>query len=179
MRVAILVIDMLNDFIKGRLKCDRAQRIVPNVRKVIDEARKKNIPIIYVKDSHIKGVDYELKIWGEHALKGDEGSEIIDELKPREGDYIIEKRRYSAFFQTDLDLLLRELNVDTVVLTGVTTDICVKHTAADAFFRGYNIIVLEDCVEAFDEESHKFALNYMQKIYKARIIKSDEFLKNL
>ncbi len=179
MRYAILVIDMLNDFIKGKLKCDRAQKIIPNIKKVLEESRKKNIPVIYIKDSHIKGVDNELKIWGEHALKGDKGSEIIDELKPEDKDFVIEKRRYSAFFQTDLDLLLRELNIDTVVLTGVTTDICVKHTAADAFFRGYNIIVLEDCVESFDEYSHKNALEYMKKVYKARILSSSEFLKEI
>ncbi len=178
-RYAVIVIDMLNDFVRGKLKCERAERIIPNIKRLIDEARRRNLPIIYTKDSHIKNVDKELELWGEHALKGTNGSEIIDELKPTDKDYVIEKRRYSAFFQTDLDLLLRELNVDTLILTGISTDVCVKHTAADAFFRGYKIVVVEDCVEAFTEEGHKSALEYMKRIYGAKIVKLSELLKEL
>jgi len=81
---------------------------------------------------------------GPHAIKGTEGVEVIDDIKPTSKDFVVERRRYSAFFETGLDLLLRELGVDTVVLTGLHTNICVKHTAADAFCRGYNIIVLKD-----------------------------------
>jgi len=178
-KYAILVIDMLNDFIYGPLSSERFKKIIPNIKRLLEEARKKNIPVIYTNDSHIKGVDYELRIWGDHAIKGTKGAEVIDELKPTSSDYIIEKRRYSAFFNTDLDLLLRELEVDSLILTGVSTDVCVLHTAADAFFRGYKIIIPEDCVEAFTEEGHKWALDYMRRIYKAEILKLEDVLKRI
>jgi len=74
-------------------------------------------------------------------MKGTEGSELVDELMPKEGDYVLEKRAYSAFHETGLDMLLRALGVYTVILTGLHTNICVRHTAADAFFKGYRIIV--------------------------------------
>mgnify|MGYP000663306399 CR=1 FL=1 len=75
--------------------------------------------------------------------------------------------------------LLRELGVDTVILTGLHTNICVKHTAADAFYRGYNIVVPEDCVTTFTEEDHRWGLEYMRKVYGARIVKLEELLKEL
>lgn len=77
-------------------------------------------------------------------MKGTEGSELVDELKLKEGDYVLEKRAYSAFHETGLDMLLRTIGVDTVILTGLHTNICVRHTAADAFFKGYRIIVPKD-----------------------------------
>jgi len=177
MRCAVLVIDMLNDFIYGSLSSERFRRIIPNIRRLLSEARKKNIPVIYANDSHIPGVDEELKIWGDHAIRGTKGAEVIDELKPTEKDYIVEKRRYSAFFNTDLDLLLRELKVDTIIITGISTDVCVLHTAADAFFRGYKVVIPEECVEAFNEDGHRWALDYMKRVYKTDIVKLEDAVK--
>ncbi len=179
MKPALLVIDMLNDFVKGSLKIPGAERIVDNIKVLVDEFRRLNLPVIYVCDSHIKGVDQELKIWGDHAIRGTWGAQVIDELKPDERDFIVLKRRYSGFFQTDLELLLKELEVDTVVLTGVSTDICVQHTAADAFFRGYKIVVVEDATAAFTDEHHRNALEYMKRVYKARIIQTRQLLEEL
>ncbi len=177
-RQAVIVIDMLNDFIYGKLKCERALKIIPNIKKLIEEARRHDVPVIYANDSHIPQVDFELKKWGPHAIKGTKGAEVIDELKPTEKDYVIEKRRYSAFYETGLDLLLRELNIDTLILTGIHSHICVLHTAADAFFRGYKIIIPEDCVTTFREEDHKWALNYQREIYGAEITSSDKIIES-
>ncbi len=178
-KYAIIVIDMLNDFVYGSLKCDRAKLIIPNLKKLLDKARELKIPIIYANDAHVPEVDHEFKLWGSHAVKGTWGAQVIDDIKPKEGDFIIEKRRYSSFYETSLDLLLRELGVVTVVLTGLHTNICVKHTAADAFYRGYNIIVLKDCVQTFTDEDHEWGLRYMEKIYGAKIMTSEEFLKEI
>ena len=178
-KYAILVIDMLEEFVKGALKIERAERIVPNIKKLIERAREKKVPVIYVNDAHLPQVDAEFKLWGAHAVKGTPGAEVVEELKPREGDFVVEKRRYSGFFDTDLDLLLRELGADTLILTGIATDICVKHTAADAFFRGYKIIVVEDCTESFTEKDHKWAIGYMKKIYGAEILTVDKVLEKL
>ena len=176
-REAVIVIDMLKDFVYGALKCERALKIIPNIKRLIEEARKHNIPVIYANDAHLPEVDYEFKKWGPHAIKGTEGAEVIDELKPTEKDFIIEKRRYSAFYETGLDMLLRELNVDTVILTGLHTNICVKHTAADAFYRGYKIIIPEDCVTTFTEEDHQWGLKYEKEIYGAEITTSDKIIE--
>jgi len=174
---ALLIIDMLNDFVYGKLKVPGALDIVGNIRSLIGAFKAKQLPTIYVCDSHVKGVDRELEIWGEHAIRGEWGSEVIDQLKPTPGDIVIVKRRYSGFYATDLDLTLKELNVDTVVLTGVATNVCVQHTAADAFFRNYDIIVVRDATSALSKEAHEYALDYMMRIYKARILTTKEVLE--
>ena len=178
-RVGILVIDMLKDFIYGKLSSPRFKRIIPNIATLLSEARKRNIPIIFVNDAHIPDVDRELKLWGPHALKNTQGAEVINELKPQKGDYIVEKRRYSGFYSTDLDLLLRELGVDTLIVTGISTDVCVLHTVADAFFRNYTVVVVKDCVESFTEEGQKWALEYMGKVYGVKIVSLEEAIKML
>lgn len=177
LKEAVIVIDMLKDFVHGALKCERALKIIPNLKKLLDEARKKGISVIYANDAHLPEVDLEFKKWGPHAIKGTKGAEVIDELKPQKGDFIIEKRRYSAFYETGLDMLLRELNVDTVILTGLHTNICVKHTAADAFYRGYRIVIPEDCVTTFTEEDHQWGLKYEKEIYGAEITTSSKIIE--
>ena len=176
MKVAVLVIDMLNDFVTGALKCERATRIIPNIKRLVETAREKGIPVIYTNDTHLHAVDKEFQVWKQHAVSGTWGAQVVDELKPAEKDYVIHKRRYSAFFATDLDLLLRELNVDTLILTGLVTNVCVQHTAADAFFRGYKVIVLRDCVEAVNEETHTTALEYMKTFYGCTVTTLSEAL---
>ena len=116
-------------------------------------------------------------VWGTHAEAGSWGAEIIDELKPQKDDFRVFKRKYSAFQGTDLDQLLRELKVDTVILTGVVTDICIQHTAADAFFRGYKIIIPKDCVEAVDATTQEAAIKFMKKVYAPEISTSQKLLK--
>ena len=178
MKMALLVIDMLNDFVKpgGSLRVERAEHIIPKLKALLGWARQKGIPVIYACDAHIRGVDAELALWGDHAIEGTWGAQVIDELKPQEGDFVVKKRRYSAFFGTDLDLLLRELSVDTLMLTGLVTNVCVQHTAADAFFRGYKLIVVRDCCEALSAEDHERALEYMRTVYGAQIRTSEELM---
>lgn len=177
MRMSVIVVDMINDFVTGTLKCERASRIIPNIQRLLDLARKKRIPVIYVSDAHLPGVDDELELWPPHAVVGTKGAEIIEELKPVKGDYTLQKRRYSAFYETGLDPLLRELKVDTLVLVGLVTNVCIQHTAADAFFRGYRIIVPEDCVEAPTEGDQKTALKYLKTNYGTEITKVQELMK--
>jgi len=176
LKAAILVIDVINDFVTGVLGSDRAGAIVPNIRRLLDHARGACVPVIYVTDSHLPGVDGEFKAWPRHAERGTWGSRVVEDVKPQEGDYRIQKRRYSCFYATDLDDLLRELGVDTVVLTGLVTNICVQHTAADAFFRGYRIVVPRDCVEAPTEDAQGASLRYMEEVYKAEVTSSEALI---
>ncbi len=176
-KMAVIVIDMLKDFVEGSLKCERAKRIIPNLKLLLEEARKKGVPVIYSNDFHRPGVDEEFSLWGPHAVMGTEGAEVIEELKPADTDFIVPKRRYSGFFATDLDILLRELKVDTVAITGLHSNICVKHTSADAFFRGYRVVVPEDGVESFTEEDHRWGLEYIKKNYGGRIVTVSDLIK--
>jgi nicotinamidase-related amidase len=168
-KMALLIIDMCKDFVWGSLKCERAASIVPNLQSLAEAARRAGVPVIYSNDAHLRGLDHELGVWGEHSLAGSEGAQVIEELRPREQDYVVPKRTYSGFYQTDLELLLRDLGVDTVILTGLHANICIRHTAADAFFRRLNIIVPKDGVEAFTEEAYIEGLEYLKMAYKAEI----------
>ena len=166
-KYSILVVDMLNDFVTGSLGCDRAKAIVEPTTLLLEEARKYNVPIIFCNDSHLKGVDKELKLQVDHAIRGTKGAKVIPELPIGEKDYVILKRRYSSFFQTDLDLLLKELGVDTVIITGLHTHMCCRHTAADAYQNNYNVIFANECTNSFTEEDYLYGLKYAKETYGA------------
>lgn len=177
MKYALIIADMINDFVTGALKVERAKAIIPNIKELLKLARKSKIAVIFVTDSHLPRVDPEFRLWGPHAARGSWGSEFIDELKPEEGEYRVLKRKYSAFQGTELDMLLRELKIEAVILTGVLTEICIQHTAADAFSRGYKVIVPKDCVETIDESAQEYALNFMKRNYEAEITTVKELAK--
>ncbi len=179
---AVLIIDMLNDFVTGKLKCERAQHIIPNLKRLIQAARANNIPVIYINDAH-HPQDFEVvEKWGKHAIKGTKGAEVIPELKPTRKDYVIDKTTYSGFYETGLDPLLRSQykgeGVKSVILGGQHTNICVRHTAADAFFRGYKIVIAEDGVEAFTQEDHEQGLRYLKEVYNAIIKKIGKIIED-
>ena len=174
---AILVVDMLNDFVTGALKCDRGLKIVPKTAQLLEGARKAGVPVIFCNDAHLKEIDHELKLWGDHAIAGTKGAEVIPELELCDKDYVVPKRRYSGFFHTDLDLLLHELGVDTVVMTGLHTHMCVRHTSADAYCLGYNVVVASDATDAFTEEDYKSGIKYLKEVYGARVYTVDELLE--
>lgn len=177
MKYALIIADMINDFVTGALKVKRAKAIIPNIQKLLELARKNRFAVIYVTDSHLPRIDPEFNLWGQHAARGSWGSEVIDELKPKENEYRVLKRKYSAFQGTELDMLLRELKIEAIILTGTLTDICIQHTAADAFFKGYKVIVPKDCVETMDEPTQEYALNFMKRNYGAEITTVNELAK--
>lgn len=164
---ALLVIDMLNDFVlKGApLEVPKARRIIPHIKKQITRARREKRPIIYVCDKHRKE-DPEFNVWPRHAVNGTSGAEVISTLKPRSSDYIIDKITYSAFHRTKLDKLLKKLAVKKLVITGVCTEICILYTAAAAYMRGYQVEVPEECVAGLTETGHRFALRQINKTLK-------------
>ena len=110
-------------------------------------------------------------------MKGTRGARVVDELKPKKGDYVLEKRVYSSFHDTGLDLLLRNLRISSVVIVGLYTDICVRHSAADAFYRGYKITIPRDCVESLAEGENDKGLEYLRRIYNARITTSRDLIR--
>lgn len=180
-KAAVILVDMLNDFVTGKLEAKRAQSIIPNLKRLVEAARKSNVPVIYSNDAHYPQDVEVTQKWGKHAIKGTEGAEVIPELKPSAKDYIVEKRTYSGFYETGLDPLLRSLykgeGAKTVILGGLHTNMCVRHTAADAFFRGYTIIIAKDGVEAFTQEDQDQGLKYLEYVYNTKIMTVDEIVK--
>lgn len=126
------------------------------------------IPVIFCNDAHIRGLDRELELWGEHGIAGE--SRIFPEVEVGEGDIVIPKRRYSGFFQTDLDLTLRELGATTVIAVGADTNICVLHTLADAYFLGYASIVVTDATMTFLCGTQEGALEHCEKCYGSELV---------
>ena len=178
-KYAVLVVDMLNDFVTGALKCDRGLAIVPKTKELLEGAREKGVPVIFCNDAHLKDIDHELKLWGNHAIIGTKGAEVIPELGLCEKDYVVPKRRYSGFFQTDLKLLLDELGVDTVIMTGLHTHMCVRHTSADAYQYGYSVLVAKDATDSFTEEDYNYGIKYLKDTYGAEISDVDSILKKI
>lgn len=173
---AVIVIDMLEDFVYGALKNERAKRIIPNIAKLLTHARKKGWLVVYANDAHLPG-DPEERVWGPHALAGTPGAQVIKELRPHKSDFVLGKRTYSSFYETGLDLLLRGHGVNTVIIVGQHTHICVRHTSADAFAKNYAIVVPEDCAESFSDEDHAGGLAYLKMCYGASIAKTPDLVK--
>lgn len=173
---AVIVVDMVNDFVTGKFKNPRAEKIIPNIQKLIDQAHQNEVPVIYCSDSHRKE-DNELKVWGEHCMAGTWGAEVIPELAPQERDYTLTKHTYCTFFETGLDELLRELKVDTIIVTGVVTNICIVNTAAAGFFNNYNVVVPTDTTDAVNEELYQTALTYMKDMYDVELTSVEEVSK--
>ena len=173
---------MLNDFIRGALRSERASKIISPIKDLISVARTKGMPVFYCNDEH-ESDDPELKIWGPHSMKWTEGSQVISEFKPDRHDHVLPKRFYGAFDSTDLDTLLKKSyegkGVTTLIMTGIHTHICIKHTSYGAFIRGYNIIIPEDAVNAFTKEDHESGLFYIKNHYGAQILRTSEIVRNL
>ncbi|MBQ9711819.1 MAG: cysteine hydrolase [Bacteroidales bacterium] len=174
---AILVVDMLNDFVTGSLGCDRARAILPATAELLNAARAAGVPVIFCNDSHLPGIDRELQIWGDHAIKGTPGAEVVPEMGLCDKDYVVPKRRYSGFFQTDLDILLKELGVKTVIMTGLHAHMCVRHTSADAYCLGYDVVVAKEATNSFTEQDYLYGLEYLKTCYGAEAYSNEVLIK--
>ena len=144
-RTAVLVVDMLNDFCKpgGAMGLPGYERLISPQRTIIGAARETWAPV----RSNVQR-DREFLKRTPHCVEGSWGARVIDDLDARTEDIFVIKRRYSGFFNTDLDLTLRDLEINTVIVMGVVTNICVRSTVHDAFFHGYHVVVPEDAVAA-------------------------------
>ena len=151
-KAAVVVVDMVNDFCKpgGKMVLPGFETLVGPQLSVIEAARRQGIPILWVHDTHRKNMRRERAFLkrSPHCEEGSWGIEIVSELNARDDDIHVTKRRYSSFFQTDLDLTLKDMLIEQLVIFGVVTNICVRSTVADAFFNGYEVLVPQDCCAA-------------------------------
>lgn len=165
---ALIIVDMLNDFVDGELANPKAQAIVEPLQRLLTHAREDGWVVVFSNDAHQAG-DPELKVWGEHAMAGTPGAQVIEQLEPREGELISPKRDYGAFEDTGLAEQLRERGVDEVVIAGQHTHICVRHSSYGALRNGFEIVVPRDAVAAFEGVDEEAALEYLKMAYAAEI----------
>jgi nicotinamidase/pyrazinamidase len=171
-KTALMVIDMLNDFLDpgGSLYAGaQAREIIPFVAQKIAEFRSQGRVVVFVCDAHAPD-DPEFTTFPAHAVQGSWGAGIIPELTPAPGDYRVEKTRHSAFDDTNLDDLLQEEQVGEVHLVGVLTSICVLSTVKDLFHRKLPGLVYRQGVADSDAEAHAFALKQMQRVLGAKVV---------
>jgi nicotinamidase-related amidase len=184
--LALLVIDMQRDFCDPRgyaahagMAIDNLRAPIASIHSLLTEARRHGITVIYTREGHrpecldcfpskrIRSRRAGAEIGtpgpiGRLLIRGEYGHGIIDELQPAPGDIVVDKPGYGAFFQTDLEIILRAQGIDNLILTGVTTDICVHSTLREAVDRGFSCTTVSDACAASDPELHAAALRTIQ-----------------
>ncbi len=185
-RIVLVIIDMQNESgAGGYWQGYNWDQTVSSAAKVLEACRQRGYPIVHVmvaidqhgvmchpydiRDENGRPVDY---------VKGTRSAEIIDELKPIEGEIVVEKQRFSAFYQTNLDLVLHGLKAEHLIMMGVFTDACFLTSTYDAFARGYTISIVKDACTAGTEAAHKTSILDMANwIYGCSIFKAAELVK--
>jgi len=173
MKDALLIIDMLNDFVLpgAPLEVPETRTIIDAIRKQLELARREGRPVVYVCDSHAEDdPEFSRMGWPPHAVRGTHGAAVIEELAPLEMDPVVEKTSYSAFHQTGLEGLLQSRNIDHLTLTGCVTNICILYTAYDAVTRGYDVTVLSDCVADLETGDGTFARKQMTEVLGVKVV---------
>lgn len=176
-QTALLLIDVISDF-----EFEDGEKLFANALPMAEKlaafkkrAAKAGIPSIYVNDNYGKWQEdfqEQVKYCLNYKVRG---SKIVKLLKPEKNDFYALKPRHSAFYQTVLEYLLANLGVEKIILTGVTTDICILFTANDAYMRQFKLFIPRDCVTAVNRKDSERALAYMERVLNAEIVDSEEF----
>jgi nicotinamidase/pyrazinamidase len=171
---ALVVVDMLNDFVRpgAPLEVPETRAILPALRRRIRKARQEGELVVYVCDSHRKeDPEFARMGWPPHAVEGTPGAGVVASLAPEPGDVVVEKRTYSGFHATTLQLILRRHGIRSLTLAGCVTNICILFIAAEATIRGYDVTVDERYVAGLSRKDHSFALEQMEKVFGSRVLR--------
>jgi nicotinamidase-related amidase len=176
MKTALMVLDMLTDFTTGKLANQPGEQIIEPIAALTRAARERDDwLVIYGNDAHRPG-DFELAVFGEHAMSGTPGAAVVGELVPQPGDLIVPKRYYSTFAETDLDATCRVHQIGRMVMTGQHTDCCCRHTSFDAFSRGISVTAVSDATAVYEplavggyQPVQDGALRYLRTYYGAEV----------
>jgi len=198
---ALIIVDMQNDFIHDngyvrkssqgmgipKRSLDLLKTPITNIKKLAECFRKNEKEVIYIYtawESDYSDVAIPLKKMVGKAkemgalVKGSWGAQIIEELTPYETDYMVMKKAYGAFFQTPLDRILRNLDIKTLVMTGVATNYCVETTSREAVAYGYDLILVNDATATFDPEGHQATLKVISTGF-GEVMSTEEVIKLL
>lgn len=182
MKKALLNIDYTYDFVatEGKLTCGEPGQVLHDyILNLTQEFVEQGEYVVFPIDLHYENDPYhpETQLFPPHNIAGTEGRLLYDDLeayyqsvKDRENVYYIDKTRYSAFAGTDLELRLRERNIEEIHLVGVCTDICILHTAVDAYNKGFKIVIHEQGVASFNQAGHQWALGHFKDSLGATIV---------
>ena len=180
-KTALVVVDMVRDFTQpdGLVYYAQNAEVLPVIGKVVDYFHKTDRPVIFMRHSYRAGkFDRNLVTMRPNCIEGTGGDEIDPSLTVLDSDYQIKKRRYSAFFGTDLDLVLRENKIERLVIVGTKTNNCIRATVTDAHYLDYRPVVLSDCVATNSEVVNRVHLEDIAK-YLGQVMTSDELISLL
>lgn len=181
LRPVLIVIDVLNDFLEKWAPASK-QQLVRSINDLVGLLRERGCPIVWVRqefEPDLSDAFQEMRTKGIRiTIKGTTGCQIASDLAVASSDPVLIKKRYSAFYQTELDQLLRRLQPDAIILAGINTHACIRVTAIDAYQRDWETIVAADCVDSYDREHHDISMKYMKdKI--AAVMSNQEILAAL
>jgi len=193
-KTALLIIDVQNDNLtiggksesSGAVEHAKKQNVVENIKSISEKAREAGISIFhnhFVIEKGAKGLGDKAPIFkflaeSESIVRGTWGAAPVDGLEPKEGDFVLEKTTMSAFNGTQLDTLLRGLGVETIIVTGVWTNMAVEHTCRDGADHGYNVVIATDGTSTISEEWQDAALNYAMNNVATKMT-SEDIVKNM
>ena len=168
---ALIVIDMVTDFEfeDGDELLRRTLPVAEKLKELKERAHAASVPVIYVNDNFGKWQEDFKTMAARFAEPAEKGSEVVAKIMPGVEDYYVLKPHRSAFYSTTLEVLLRHLEIKKLVITGVTTDICILFSANDAYMRGFDVVVPSDCVAAVKQSYSNEALDLIQRVIKADI----------
>jgi nicotinamidase-related amidase len=174
---ALLLIDLISsfEFENGDKLLEATIPVAERIAQLRENARAANIPVIYANDNWGKWKEDFKTIVGHFTKPGAKGRDVVSLIQPGADDYYILKPHRSAFYSTSLMLLLENLKVKNLIITGVTTDICVIFSANDAYMRGFNLFVPRDCVAAVEPSHTATAMDLIQRVLKADTSPSTSF----
>ena len=184
----LLIIDMQHDFMDLDAPCYNlgAELTVAPTARLIEMFRRLGLPVIFTREAHRPGrvdagieadPDYHIPV---HTVEDTYGYEIVEALAPESGELIVDKRRYNCFLGTELELLLRTAAIDTIVICGVSSDMCVHWTAGEAFQRDFHTRVVEDCTAGMGQADHEASLLMLRNLCSGgRAITSDDIVDAL
>lgn len=172
---ALLVLDMQNDFLldTGQMPVWGGQAVLPGIKRLLSAFHTHNLPVFYTRHLCIEPYRHKDELGSMKGIHdpdvflkdGTRGAEIHANMKPSSSDYVVTKYRYSGFYDTPLDTLLRVNRISDLVIAGVATNICCETTAHDAFFRGYNVVFTVDGTGGTDEQAHLATLRNIKLSY--------------
>lgn len=171
-RTALLVVDMQNDFVdpEGSLFVESAPSTLPSIARLIERTRQSGARVIFTQDTHTPD-DREFEIWPVHCVQGSWGWKIVDGLAPEPDDLVVRKARYDAFYGTQLEHYLSRIwKIDTLIIVGTVSNICVAQTAASAGLRWFHVVVPAEGISALTEFDQAATLRQITSLYNGKVV---------
>lgn len=177
-KTALIIVDMIVAYLAPgqRLYCEKCRQIIPAIDQVAKFCRANGIPVIFANTTLSSPTDPIARKWGMHAVEGTSDCNVVEGIDVGVDDRVVPKTSYNAFFKTNLDEILRHLQIKRVVIAGIHTHVCVLLTSAAAADLGYEVVVLEDCITTSYEPNHQSRLRFFST-HIGKLMKSRDFEK--